>query len=139
MDPQNESSVPSSSPDRPAFCLETSASIEEDMDTPGLLDEDTSEYVKQVMKTMNLRPDLLSEPLSFFPHLYHTYHLLFRTVSFRPPVHGLCGPAPGPCLTCLPGSERRVPALCTHPRLARQPYHCCLRFRGLLLREDVVL
>ena len=71
MDLQSESSVPSSSPDWPTFCLETSASIEEDMDTPGLLDEDTSEHVKQVMKTMNLRPDLLSEYLSFFLCLYH--------------------------------------------------------------------
>lgn len=34
---------------------------------------DTSEFVKHAMETMNLRPDLLSNSLSLFPHLYHTY------------------------------------------------------------------
>jgi hypothetical protein len=29
-------------------------------------------------KTMELHPDLLRESLSFFPRLYHTYHLPFR-------------------------------------------------------------
>ena len=69
------------------------------------------------METMSLHPDLLSKSLGFFLRLYHTYHLPFGTPYFRPPVHGLCEPAQGPCLIHLPD----------------------LRVRCLQLREDFVL
>ena len=38
------------------------------------------------------RPGLLSESLHFFPHLYYTYHLPFRTFSPRSRVHEPHGP-----------------------------------------------
>ena len=46
-----------------------------------------SELARQVFATMKEHPNLLSEPLIFFPRLYHTYHLPFRTICFHPPVH----------------------------------------------------
>lgn len=36
-----------------------------------------------IMQTMTEHPEHLGEPISFFPHLYHTYHFVFRSV----PVH----------------------------------------------------
>lgn len=36
-----------------------------------------------IMQTMTEHPELLGELISFFPHLYHTYHFVLRSV----PVH----------------------------------------------------
>jgi len=41
----------------------------------------------QALEAMKKRPDLLSESLSFFPRLRHTYHLPFRLFTFRSGVH----------------------------------------------------
>ena len=41
----------------------------------------------QVVETIKKHPGLLSESLNFFPRLYHTYHLPFRSFPFRSRVH----------------------------------------------------
>ena len=42
-----------------------------------------SQLVRRVMQTMTEHPELLGESHCFFPHLYHTYHFVLRSV----PVH----------------------------------------------------
>ena len=44
---------------------------------------DVSEFAAQAVATMKEHPELLSESLNFFPRLYHTYHLPFRTFPFH--------------------------------------------------------
>ena len=60
-----------------------------------------SEFVIQIMNTMKEHPDLLSESLSFFPHLYHAYHFAFRSDPVHAPVHQLLGQSQLPFLTYL--------------------------------------
>jgi len=68
-----------------------------------------SELAAQAVETMKKHPELLSESFNFFPRLYHTYHLPFRTFPFRSRVHELQGPpTQGPWLARLPDPKRRV-------------------------------
>lgn len=67
-----------------------------------------SGFVVQAMETMREHPELLGEPLIFFPRLYHTQHFPFKPVSVHARVYQLLGPSQVPCLTCLLDPERGV-------------------------------
>ncbi|KAH9019293.1 hypothetical protein EDB84DRAFT_1566133 [Lactarius hengduanensis] len=103
----------------PAFSLETFPFSDKELDEAGLRGEGeslshfarlstltislvgVSEFVIQTMVTMMKHPELLSgESLSFFPHLYHTYHFAFRSVPVYAPVFGILYCAPD-TLQCI--------------------------------------